>query len=539
MDPLGIVIGLMALANLIFAGLIYFHGQRDRTEVLYAAISVCASVWASAVLLLSASFTGPMAMEIAARVQYMVGNLAYLSFLWFAVAYPPFRAGSSLFPKVVSILNGILLTLVGFSPFLIRMVDTAASSLEERLIIAPGGLFIFIAFLFFILVSAEVILARKLIQTKGLERTRLGVLMIGTFVAGFLGIFLNLFLPLIGNFTFFTVGPIFVTAAFVGISGYIVYRYQLFQLKIIATEVFVIMLVFGLLFRFTREEGSFAFFVDGVIAFFAAVVGYLLIKSVVREVRNREQIAQLAKELAENNEELKKLDRAKSEFISIASHQLRAPLTVIKGYISLIIEGTLGAVAEAMREPLRRAFFSTEQLVKLVTSLLDLSRIEAGKIRYEFAAHDFTNLVMGIVEEFRPVARERGVALTFNPPQELPAVFLFDSDKIREVVINLVDNAVKYSPQGEPVEITVAPSSESSVRLSVTDSGIGIRQEDIGQLFTKFTRTDASRKIDPNGMGIGLYFVKRVVEDHRGKVWVESEGVGKGSTFFVELPLNR
>ena len=240
--------------------------------------------------------------------------------------------------------------------------------------------------------------------------------------------------------------------------------------------------------------------------------------------------------LAEANVELKKLDAAKSEFISIASHQLRAPLTVIKGYVSLVSEGSFGAITGEIKDALAKVFFSTNQLVKLIGDLLDLSRIEAGKIRYEFKPTDFVEMVSKIADEFQENAKKKGLSLAFaNNAGALPQLNL-DPDKMREVVVNLTDNAIKYSEKGT-VSVALEKAGDTAIRLTVKDTGIGIKPEDAGRLFTKFTRTEEARLQDPNGMGIGLYFVKRVIEDHGGRVGVESEGPGKGSTFWAELPI--
>ena len=171
--------------------------------------------------------------------------------------------------------------------------------------------------------------------------------------------------------------------------------------------------------------------------------------------------------------------------------------------------------------------------------MLDLSRIESVKIKYQFAENDFSELVLSVLEELGAAAKKRGAGLILEEKADLPK-FVFDRDKIREVMINLIDNALKYSPRGGKIlirEEVVSRSGKKFLRFSVQDQGIGIAPEDLGKLFTKFSRTPESQKIDPGGMGIGLYFVKMVVEDHGGLVGAESQGMGKGSTFFVELPL--
>jgi signal transduction histidine kinase len=261
----------------------------------------------------------------------------------------------------------------------------------------------------------------------------------------------------------------------------------------------------------------------------------------MKEVYDKNRIAELAEQLRESNKELKKLDAAKSEFVSIASHQLRAPLTVIKGYISMFLDGTFGAIASNGKEALSKVAFSTEQLVKLVGDLLNLSRIESGKLRYTLTRTDILSLIKEVLEEFRISFEEKKIKLNLVNSLSKPIYLYADSDKIREVALNLISNALKYAKEKVDIEVESLGHGkhDSMVRIVVKDDGIGIKSEDLASIFTKFHRTPEAQKIDPNGMGIGLYFVKRIVEDHGGTIRVESEGLGTGSTFSVELPIQQ
>ena len=270
-----------------------------------------------------------------------------------------------------------------------------------------------------------------------------------------------------------------------------------------------------------------------------SIFGMLLIRSVLQEVRSREKIERLAKDLEEANEELKKLDMAKSEFISLAGHQLRAPMTAIKGYTSMLIEGSFGKVAERSKEALERIFTSTEILTKLTSELLDLSRIETGKMKYDFNSVNIAEIIQNILKELEMNARNGQIALKFKNETKNDIKVWGDKNKIHEVIINLIDNAIKYSGEGKNVVIWLRNPvhGSSGALVAVEDFGIGIRQEEISKLFGKFARTEESKKIRPDGMGLGLYFAKKIVEDHKGEIWAESKGQGKGSTFFVELPV--
>ena len=273
---------------------------------------------------------------------------------------------------------------------------------------------------------------------------------------------------------------------------------------------------------------------------FLLLVSLLLIKSVLQEVNQREKMEALSHELAAANEELKQLDEAKSEFISLAGHQLRTPLTAIKGYASMVLEGSFGQITDSAHEALDRISRATGQLIKLTADLLDLSRIEAGKFKYKFENIDLDKLITNAVKELEENAKNKNITIEFHDENKGQCTINADFDKIHEVVINLVDNAIRYSEAG-PIVVNLKPVNSNNIMkllLAVKDKGIGIKAEDISKLFVKFGRSAEATKVRPDGMGLGLYFVRKIVEDHKGRVWVESEGIGKGSTFFAELPVS-
>ncbi len=270
-----------------------------------------------------------------------------------------------------------------------------------------------------------------------------------------------------------------------------------------------------------------------VVSFLAIIIFLVVALSIVK-------LRKLTTQLEEANERLEHLDQAKSEFISLASHQLRTPLTIIKGYLSLVLEESFGPITAQMRESLEKAAFSTEQLVKLVNELLNLSRIESGKMKYEFVTNDLVKIMNEVAVGLRPQADAKQIVIKVEAEQGLPQ-FIFDRDKIREVVINLLHNAIKYTPKGEIIvhaEI-ITKLGQEMVRLSVKDTGMGMTKEDMQKLFTKFARAEGARIVDPNGIGLGLFFVRRVIEDHGGTVSVQSSGPGKGSIFTVEIPFKQ
>ncbi len=234
------------------------------------------------------------------------------------------------------------------------------------------------------------------------------------------------------------------------------------------------------------------------------------------------------------NRHLKELDEAKDEFISMASHQLRTPLTTIKGYISMLQEGDAGKITHEQREFLGYAYSGSERMVSLISDLLNVSRMSSGKFVIERTAVDLTKLVAEEVQQLNGHAEAKGLKLIYQPPKNKLPMMQLDDNKTRQVVMNFIDNAVYYTKTGS-VTVALEPDG-ANVRLTVTDTGIGVPEDAKRKLFGKFFRAGNAQQLRPDGTGLGLYLAKRVVEDQGGRIIFESHE-GKGSTFGFTLPL--
>lgn len=330
-------------------------------------------------------------------------------------------------------------------------------------------------------------------------------------------------------------GNIFASA-YVIFTVYAIMRYRLLNVKVIATEIFV-----GALLIISFMDIAVArSFTDGIVKAFIfliiVVFSYMIIANTKKEIRRGTELQTLADRLAMANQRLKKLDQAKSEFISIASHQLRTPLTSIKGFISLILEGSYGPVVPEVQNALNKVYMSNERLIQLVEDLLSISRIESGRIKFDMKKTDMVQLAKEVVEMFVLRAKEKGLDLVVDVPHnekipEIPA----DANKMREVLSNLIDNAIKYTDKGS-VTISIHRHIDT-VRITIADTGMGVDSEDVPYLFQKFSRGKNVDRVHANGTGLGLYVGKNIVEAHHGRIWVESDGKDSGSKFHVELPV--
>ncbi len=252
--------------------------------------------------------------------------------------------------------------------------------------------------------------------------------------------------------------------------------------------------------------------------------------------RLRREITQATGELKQKNQQLEELDQTKDEFVSMASHQLRTPLTSVKGYISMVLEGDVGKITPAQRQLLEEAYGSSERMVHLIGDFLNVSRLQTGKFIIDRHVVDLAKVVQQEVEGIQPVAVAHGIAVRYKRPARFPELYL-DEGKIRQVIMNFMDNAIYYSPESKEIKVTLAVEDGYAV-LRVIDKGMGVPVEVQKKLFSKFFRAENARKQRPDGTGIGLYLAKKVVDGHSGSLVFSSEE-GKGSTFGFRLPIKK
>lgn len=252
-------------------------------------------------------------------------------------------------------------------------------------------------------------------------------------------------------------------------------------------------------------------------------------------IKLEEEVKEKTKQLSKANQDLKKLDVAKSEFISIASHQLRTPLTVIKGYISMMREGSFGKIRPKILENLEKVYVSNERLIQLVENLLDISRIESGRQEFAWKKIQLEDLAAEVTEKLQENAQKKNLKLTFHKPQEKLPPVVIDDGKIHEVMMNFVDNAIKYTETGT-VDVYIKKDKEM-LTFCVKDTGKGMSEEGKQKLFQKFSRGKDSFRQHTEGLGLGLYVATMMMKAHEGKIWAESPGEGKGSTFCFAVPI--
>ena len=256
----------------------------------------------------------------------------------------------------------------------------------------------------------------------------------------------------------------------------------------------------------------------------------------IRDINSHleQRIDSATKELRSSNAQLHRLDEAKDEFISMASHQLRTPLTSIKGYISMLLEGDMGRMTKEQEKVIGEVFISSERMVRLIGDFLNVSRLQTGKFVIEKHPVNLGLLVQREIDGLVQNASSRGLKFIYKMPKNMPLLDL-DENKIQQVVMNFCDNAIYYSKDKGKITVSLTPV-DSCVEFTVTDNGIGVPKDEQTHLFNKFFRATNARRARPDGTGVGLFLAKKVVDDHGGSIIFESTE-GKGSTFGFRLPL--
>ena len=331
--------------------------------------------------------------------------------------------------------------------------------------------------------------------------------------------------------------------------GYLIIKYNEFNIKLVAAQVLVWALIalIGAQFFFIDKPVN---FILNVITFVAVIIfGMLLIRSVKKEIEQKEKIEKIEKEVEKAyamekeahemekkvNEELRNLDKAKNQFLMQAQHDLRSPLATFKAYCEAMANGTFGKLPKKSLEAVKMMYDLAESKLKEVNTFLDISQFQLGKgVLALKPGIDISHILQEIITELKTQSDSKGIYLKIEMPEKINAITA-DENKLKAALLNIIDNAIKYTKNGG---VNVNVINNDFVKISVSDTGIGMSKDDLKNLFEKiFERGEQAKKTFITGRGIGLYLASQIIKGHNGRIWAESDGEDKGSTFHIELPI--
>lgn len=518
----------------VFIGsVIYATNRREESNIFYFLLTLAISFWVCTLAFFEILPNLSHALAFL-NLYFISADAIVLALLYFALSFGR-REKFSIFWAVLLAIPGLVYDLIGLLQGGIFTIVPTETATFGRVFTFQPIYYLMLATVVAYCGSSVFILYRRSFGSAGIFRYKETKLLTIILIASIIGIVANLIMPIFGHDEFFVIGPVGVIGG-VFYLGYMIASYQLLDLRLFVTKIFSLLIVFllGLSIFFSENLQEYilkvAFFLLGSSA------SYFLWRSVKNETDSEIKVENLLKELTRQHEELEALNRRTSAFVNTTANQLRDPLSGIRWHASSLLQGSFGSLPEQSREYVNRIFESSKRLIVIVDDFLDLRKIEQGSMKYTFATFDMKVALEEVVEEVTRLAEEKGLKIVYSCDEDEYSLW-GDQGKLRQVVSNLIDNAIKYTDKGE-IQVRLK-RREDTILISVSDHGIGLTAEQINTLFQKFSRTKEAKRVNTGGSGLGLYIAAEIVRAHRGNIWVSSEGLGRGSTFFLELPLSK
>lgn len=532
------VIAIGSLLVVMLSGVIFWQDTKKQSSKFFLIFSIAVFMWGSAFIIVNAS-AGTQFIHTAVTIFYFLAGFIAPT-LFFAIDAFSNRDSKRSLGKFALVFGPYLVLSLGFlAPGLI--VGYAEIPGLELGKITFGKLYIpYSIYSVSLVILGFGLLIKKYRASAGIFKVEMRDFLVTFIVTATIALSGTLFFPMFtGTQDYFWVGYVGGALLFLFVTRLLAIKYNFWSLKVIVTELFISVIVLVLIAELFIASSLLDLIIKTAITVLIIFSSSFLIGSVKREIQSRDKIMRLSHDIDLISKRLKVLDKKKSEFLSIASHHLRDPLTAIKGYASMLVEGSFGELSLPVKEAIEKIFHSSERLISMISDFMDISRIESGDMRYKFADVDMKQLVLDIVGEMKQSADR--AHLTFNATMDdglsgdKQFITVGDANKLRQVISNLIDNSIKYTPRGE-ISLLLSKSPDSKrILFSISDTGIGMSELTKEKIFRKFSRAEGVSKVYTEGTGLGLYVAKEVIKKHEGRIWAESKGEGEGSTFYLEL----
>lgn len=508
-DLIGVIVAVTGIA--VLSAIVFFRSKTSITSRTFFFFSFVTILWGLSNYFLY-KFEDPSFSVLALRIHIFLTIWHSYAFYQLAYVFPNEKKELPLWHRYALLPVAFFTSAVLLVPFIFEKVNGFVSLTE---ISNPGrsdGIILAGIVTFSFLLAGITVLYNKIEDSKGDQRRQLMLMFTGMSLTAGLLLLFSFVLPIgFHNFDFVPFGALFIFPVIV-FTAYAIYIVELFHVKNIFAGVFTFFLcVFSLVELIVSDN-----------------IEQLLLRILVFVLT-----LVLSIQLVRNTFEIELANEQKSELMTFATHEIRTPITVMRGYASILLEGDKGQISPEVVDLLRKILISGNEVISLLSQYLNKSKIELGQLQYVFQRIDVVQLVNEVLTTFKVHADQKNIFLTEVLPTKERIFVSADQGKLKEVIVNLVDNAIKYTPKGAVV--VAVTHGQGKVSIKISDNGVGIAPDTMSILFKEFSRADI-QKINILGTGLGLYLAKVFMDAHHGRVWAESEGKDKGSQFYIELP---
>lgn len=527
-----LAVGVTIAAIGILGFVAFFSNPKSSTSRAFLAFAILTAAYSIANYI-SYQLSDPTLILWLLRVTIFFAVWHAFSFLHFSYVFPKESLTyPTLYKRLLLPWTGIISVLT-LSPLMFVGLEVQAGAGSSSQAVLGPAIPLFGITALGLVIGALVLLIKRMLKARGLEKKQFIFILGGAAVTFLLLITFNLVLPIVFQQVRYIPLAALFFFPFVAFTTYAIMKHHLLSAKVVSTEILAFILAVVTLSEVIISQNLVEILFRSGEFVLVLIFGIFLIKSVIKEVEQREELQRLNEKIAAANSQLEELSRFKSQLLSLASHQIKSPLAAIKGFVSLIADGSYGPVGDKVKETLVKVQRSADELIALINTLLDMRKVEEGKMEYKFEKTDLNKMVGDVVEMLKPLAATKNLEFTFVSSKK--DIFVnADPEKLKQVIQNLADNAIKYTPSGF-VHVELKENG-SAATVSVSDSGLGIPAELLPHLFEEFIRDERVKK-EVRGTGLGLYIARKIAEAHGGKISAESPGEGKGSTFSVSVPL--
>lgn len=571
-----LVVAVVLAINSLISATVYLTDKKSETNRVFAIFTFFVALWTASAFVADI-FRNETLNLIFSRFAYsnVVAGISLL--VYFSFKFPKCDRVPVIY-KLFSLVLGPLLYLVCLSS------DSIISGIKYEkwgFSLLSGKLYLI--FISYLIIGIGIALVKFFISWRkaiGAEKEKLKYLFIGLILFIFFAFFFNVIIrDIIGSDIYYKYGN-YSIIFFTSFAAYAILKFALFDIRVILTQTAGILLSISVLVQLVISKTTSGAVINFIILVLVSYGSYLLNKSVKKEIKQKEELETASHDLKDAYKKLEELDKMKTEFISVASHELLTPISAIEGYLSMMLEEKLVKIEDPKAvQYMDSVYKSSKRLARLVTDLLNVTRIEEGRLLVQKIEIDAKDIINQVISELKFKAQDAKLSVSTYFQEGADTMVYADPDKIKEVLINIAGNSIKYTPEGGHFELGcfIYPAHEiakkfedmqediikcnsgpvdESLQKAVDkrlkqfvgddqlvifskDTGVGLKPDDLCRLFKKFSRVGEWSTRQVQGTGLGLYISKALVEMHHGRIWAESAGENTGSQFFFSLPLAR